>query len=53
MGRLAEVVQLIALGLLVLAAWDIARPFGLAVAGFGLLLVGLSLDPRIGRKVQK
>lgn len=49
-GRVAEWLQLVALVLLTLAAWDVSRPLGLAVGGVAVLVVGLALDPNVTRK---
>lgn len=50
MGRVAEWLQLVALVLLTLAAWDVSRALGLAVGGVAVLVVGLALDPNVTRK---
>lgn len=47
--RTADILQLLGVACLVAAAWTVNLPVGLLATGAALLLVGLSLDPRIVR----
>lgn len=48
----AEILQVVGLALVAVAAFWVAVPLGLFVAGVSLLMVGLSMDPRLRRNVE-
>lgn len=47
MARFAEAVQLLSLCVFAVAGFMVSAVVGLIVAGVGLALVGLALDPRV------
>jgi hypothetical protein len=45
MNRIADLLQVAALVVLVIAAFDVARPLGLAAVAVTLLIIGIAVDP--------
>ena len=48
----ADLTQVAGLALIVVAAFLVNVALGVVAAGIALLLVGLALDPRIGRRIE-